>query len=119
MLRFHPIAHVPLNAMSTDGTHLAATLDWVKSQTVINGQAIDTTKISSAGFSMGSLEAIALASGPYADEIAACVIISSSSPPSRSSTCCFTESTCAAGISILLSTGIMVKSLFIARSKLL
>ena len=67
------------NAMSTDGTHLAATLDWVKSQTVINGQAIDTTKISSAGFSMGSLEAIALASGPYANEIAACVIISSSS----------------------------------------
>lgn len=67
------------NAMSTDGTHLAAALDWVKSQTVVNGQAIDTTKISSAGFSMGCLEAIALASGPYANQIAACVIISSSS----------------------------------------
>ena len=67
------------NAMSTDGRHLAAAFDWVKSRSEINGQKIDHKKIASAGFSMGCLEAIAFASGSHSSEVSACIIISSSS----------------------------------------
>jgi dienelactone hydrolase len=45
--------------MSTDGTHLAAALEWVKSQpdTTIAGQKVDVSKIGAGGFSMGVIEA--------------------------------------------------------------
>jgi len=68
------------NAVSTDGTHLKAALDWVKGQKdgKVLGQAIDVTKIAAGGFSMGCLEVMVF-SGQNMDVVGACIVISSSS----------------------------------------
>lgn len=65
------------NALSTDGTHLAAALTWIKDQASVDGQPIDVTKIAAAGFSMGCVEAI-MASAACAASLSAVVLISAS-----------------------------------------
>jgi len=83
------------NAMSTDGTHLAAALEWTKTQTEVDGQRIDTTKIAGAGFSMGCVEAIQFA-GACAPDVKAVAIISSSSGEMLEKLYCFSQSDLAA-----------------------
>jgi len=80
-----------LNAMSTDGTHLAAALAWVKTKAEIDGQPIDATKIAGAGFSMGCVEAIQFAAACAAD-VKAVAIISSSSGEMLEKLYCFKQS---------------------------
>jgi len=78
------------NAMSTDGTHLAAALAWVKQRTSISGQPIDVAQIAAAGFSMGCVEAIMFASACAAD-VKAIAIISSSSGVALEKLYCFEQ----------------------------
>lgn len=68
------------NAVSTDGTHLKAALDWVKAQEggKVAGQAVDVSKVAGGGFSMGCVESVVF-SGNNMDSVGACIVISSSS----------------------------------------
>lgn len=66
-----------LNALSTDGSHLAAALAWAKARKEVNGQPIDTTNMAGAGFSMGAVEAIQFAAACAAD-LKAVILISPS-----------------------------------------
>ena len=76
------------NAMSTDGTHLAAALDWAKAQGgSINGQAMDLTKIAAGGFSMGGIECMLFASN--CDEVSAAIVVSPSSGKFLEAVYCF------------------------------
>ncbi len=65
------------NAMSTDGSHLAAAHAWVAKQKEVNGQPIDASKVAAGGFSMGCIEAIKFAAANSA--VTKAVIIISSS----------------------------------------
>jgi dienelactone hydrolase len=79
------------NAMSTDGTHLAEALAWIKQRTSIDGQLIDSAKTAAAGFSMGCIEAIMFAAACAAD-VKALAIISSSSGKALEKLYCFEQS---------------------------
>lgn len=66
--------------LQTDGTHLAAALDWVKSQEddMVGGQKVDTSKIISGGFSAGCVEAICHAADAKPGSISGLACISPS-----------------------------------------
>jgi len=78
------------NALSTDGTHLAAALDWVKARSAIGGQPVDSTRIAAAGFSMVCIEAIMFAAD-CATDVRAVAIISSSSGAMLEKLYCFSQ----------------------------
>lgn len=79
------------NAMSTDGTHLEAALAWIKTRGgAIDGQAIDTTKVAAAGFSMGCIEAMQFAAA-CPTEVQAVAIISSSTGAMTEQLYCFSQ----------------------------
>jgi len=79
-----------LNAMSTDGTHLAAALAWIKERKAIDGQPIDGAKVAAAGFSMGCIEAINFAAA-FAADVKAVAIVSSSSGVALEKLYCFEQ----------------------------
>lgn len=78
------------NAMSTDGTHLAAALGWIKERSTIDGQRIDGTKIAAGGFSMGCVEAIQFAAA-CANDVKAVALISSSTGTALEKLYCFEQ----------------------------
>lgn len=69
--------------LQTDGTHLAAALDWVKSQKdhIVGGQKVDTSKIVTGGFSAGCIEAIWHAANAIPGSVSGLVCISPSTAP--------------------------------------
>lgn len=66
-----------VSALSTDGTHLAAALEWVQAQKEVGGCKLDLSKVAAGGFSMGAIEAIRFATAS-ADVVKAVAVISSS-----------------------------------------
>ena len=64
-------------ALSSDGTYLAACLDWIKKQETVNGFEPDLTKVVAGGFSMGGVEVVHFA-GTHSAEIKAMILISPS-----------------------------------------
>ena len=64
-------------ALSSDGTWLAACLDWIKKQAKVDGFTPDLTKVVAGGFSMGGVEVINFV-GTHPPEVKALIVISPS-----------------------------------------
>lgn len=69
--------------LQTDGTHLAAALDWAKRRkdAIVGGQKVDTGKVVTGGFSAGCVEAICHAADAIPESVSGLVCISPSTAP--------------------------------------
>ena len=100
-----------LCALSSDGTWLAACLDWIKKQAKVDGFTPDLTKVVAGGFSMGGVEVINFV-GTKPPEVKAMIVISPSTVKLNEKTFQFSYDK----LQQLLG-GITIPSLYICSSK--